>query len=487
MAAGDPRRFLVALSVFLVGVSNAIQWITYSPIVDEVKTFFSVSSGEVDILSSIYMFTYTATVFLSCKSYETFGLRQCLVFVCATNLAGSLLKLLAVYLEHHPSFLLFISQFLNAVAQVFLIATPPLVTAVWFPVPERTMATTLMSVSLGAGVALGMVLPTWFVGPSHQTQRDFADLFWAQFGLAALPFALFVLFVPAGPNAAPSAAAQEKSLGVSAKDDMGKKKPQEEAERTSLVHRSDLPTHGALSIFSTVVDSWRLVRDNRSFMILALAASIEFGIAWAVATVLAQLLKPFGVSESQAGWIGFGNSVSGSIMAPFVAYFVDRHRNYKLPLQVASISFAIVCLLLTVSLHFVTGSGALAISAVSWIVGGIGQNMMIPIMFEFGVELTFPTTETTTSSILMWGGSAMSLVLVAAFGAVLGNNPTQTECLYVFGISAVAASAGACLLCILAPDHRREKFEKCKLASSRKEDERQTSHGHIEGDEASVN
>ena len=451
---GDSRRFVVVSSMFLLGVSNAVQWITYSPLVDEVKSFFNVTSGEVDLLSSIYMFTYVAAVFLSCKSYEIFGLRQCLLFVCATNFIGSVIKLIAVYLWRR-AFLLFISQFFNAIAQVFLIATPPLVTAVWFPAPERTMSTTVMSIAAVAGVAIGLVLPTWFVGPSHQSQDDFANLFWAQFVLAGLPFALFIFFVPVSPKYPPSAAAEEKS---DRSHPRSVNEDPKSAERTQLIHKHQGSRGGTIALFSTIVDSWHLLQDNRPFALLALAASLELGIVWAVATVLAQLLKPFGVSESQTGWIGFGNSVSGAVLAPFVAYYVDRHRNYKLPLQVAGIAIAIMITILTVSLHFV-GSAALAVSAVTWIVCGIAQNMMAPIMFEFGVELTFPTIETTTSSILLWGGSALSLALIAAFGAVLGNNPSQTGSLYVFGLSSLAAFAGAFVLCILVPVHRREMFE----------------------------
>jgi MFS family permease len=450
LASGaDPLRYAALVSYVILGVSNAISWITYSPIVDQVKPFFAVTAGEVDMLSSIYMFTYVSTVFISCKAYESLGLRQCLLFVCATNLAGSALKIIAVYAWRNVA-VLFVSQFLNAVAQVFLIATPPLISAVWFPAAERTMATTIMSLSATVGVALGMVLPTWFVGPSCQGRDDFGKLFLLQLAIAAAPVVLYVFVVPSSPrnhSAKLSRLAPALPTGAVAS----------ESEAAPLVAEHSEPRWG---MFSTVRDVLLLVRGNRAFCLLLLAGSIELGLCWAVATVLAQLLKPFGISEGQTGWIGFGNQIAGTVAAPMAAVAVERYRNYRLPLILAALLFTCLCAAMVAGLRLIHGAeGVLWLCRALWIAGGCGQNMLIPIMFEFGVELTFPVTETTTSSAIMWGGSTLSLVFIAVFGAILGNDPSQREPQVVLVIVTALSLVSVLLFFMIVPVHKRAQHE----------------------------
>jgi MFS transporter, FLVCR family, feline leukemia virus subgroup C receptor-related protein len=477
---GDPWRFFV-LGVYLVhSISNAMQWITYSPIVDEVKAFYRVDSKAVDMLSSIYLIAYVAIVFVSCKVFEVSGLKKGLAVASAFNAAGAALKLVTVYGPRSIQ-ILYVSQALNSITQVFLIATPPLIASEWFLSRERTVATALMSNALNLGVAIGMLMPTLFVKPAHQSAGDFATLYWVEFAICAAPL-IGTIFTPSAPKSAPSLAAARKHNNTiqhqshhSAEED-----PSSVSHRHCSGNDEDhgaetdpiaVPRNGAhdspsvLGVFSTVRDSVTILATHREFVLLCIVCGLQVGVVWSMATVLPQVLKPFGITEGDAGWMGFLNLMTGAFAAPFVGSYVDRSQHYK-PVLLGLMLLTLMCVgALMLGFQYmdtVTAEGqhhVFVMAMVLWSAAGLFQNALLPLFYEFGVELTFPHSESTTAPILAWAGSAFAIGLTQLFGFMLGDVSDAHDAMAVMIVCAVALGASTFVMMFITSDLRRHGFE----------------------------
>ncbi|KAG5487717.1 hypothetical protein LSCM1_08081 [Leishmania martiniquensis] len=537
---GDPWRFVVAPIFCLLSISNAMQWIAFAPIVDEVRAYFNMSATQVNFLATTYVIAYVVIVFLSCKLYEVAGIKMGVLLAAAANALGALLKVIALYAWPNAA-LLYIAQVFNSFTEVLTIATPPLISNRWFPESERMVANTIMSSALNFGCGIGVLIPTFFVGPAKQSKRDFGNFFFFHFGCAALALLLVIFLFPKKPRYAASHVAarqqtceerrlraldhvlhrqhsdeEEERLGnppprrgdgkKRAKDADGSNKNEPLSagvtdvcedcscdgavagnlcandSGAAVVHLTDAiqnaeeesdmeePEVQPVNVFSVLMDCFRECRNNWSFILLTISSAAELGLIWGVATVLPQMLAPYGVSEAISGWIGFLNLVLGTVICPFFMPLVDRYgRRYKLLLCALSVVVVVVLLLLTLLLHFgppVHEDGRYYVAAVFVLWGGVAgicQNFMMPLMFEYVVELTFPMAESTSAPVLTWSACLTNFLLTLIFGEVLTDTPTEERALRTFIGATVVSAIGCMTLFLTKPLTKRTDYEKRQI------------------------
>ncbi|KPA73620.1 putative MFS transporter [Leptomonas pyrrhocoris] len=575
---GDPWRFAVAPIFCLLSISNAMQWIAFSPIVDEVRAFFHMNATQVNFLSTTYVISYVVIVFLSCKMYEVTGIKIGVMIAASANALGALLKIIALYAWPN-AVLLYISQAVCSITEVLTIATPPLISNRWFPENERTVANTLMSSALNFGCGIGVLIPTLFVGPDKAGKKNFGNFFWFHLAYAVLMLLLVIFLFPRKPrfsashvaarqqdheerrmraldnvlhhnntddseeeeeeggnehnngamaatmkkrqqqlkkNEPTSAGLTEPNAGE--QDGQTKEKPTAAAAATKMKKNSKKAKHnhsnGAdrsssaagegnqcisethavdeisgvmqgvdsdteteeepevqpVNVFSVLMDCFREFRHNVSFVLLGIGSAAELGLIWGVATVLPQMLAPYGISEATSGWIGFLNLVLGTVVCPFFMPLVDRFgRRYKLLLCSLAGLVVVVMVLLTLLLHFgpkVEGDSKYYVVVVFVLWGGFAglcQNFMMPLMFEYVVELTFPMAESTSAPVLTWSACLTNFLLTLIFGEVLGNSPTEKEALRTFIGATVVSVIGCIALLLTKPLTKRMDYEKQQI------------------------
>ncbi|ORC93330.1 MFS transporter [Trypanosoma theileri] len=503
---GDPMRFAVGAVFCIISLSNGMQWITFSAIVEEVRVYFNMTAIQVNYLTTTYVIAYVAAVFLSCKLYEITGLRVGILIAALTNAIGTVLKIIALYFWPNM-ILLYIAQVFNSITEILTIATPPLVANRWFPESERMVANTVLSSALNFGCAIGVLLPTFFVTPEKQEKHHFGNLFWFQFGLCGGIFVLAIFLVPARPRYMVSYAAarqqkkEEKRIqalrgmfqhhgtenGLHNEEEPGNiRETETETRREENYDENEEPEAPPTNVFSTVLDALRMLRSNPSFGFLMIASAAELGLIWAVATVLPQCLSPFGVSEVESGWIGFMNLFAGTIVAPFIMPFVERKRRYKTVLLSIAMILTINMSILTLCLAYgppihENRTYYVVVTFLFWGgVAGLCQNFMMPLMFEFVIELTFPMSESTSAPVLTWSACLTNLILTIVFGAVLGNSPSQGDALNVFVGATVVCFIGGLALLAVFPYRRRQEYE---LLMRERDDARLLPVQHGEGEE----
>lgn len=577
----DPWRFAVAPIFVVLSITNAMQWIAFSPIVNEVCDFFNMTPFQVNFLATTYVIAYVAIVFLSCKLYEVTGIKNGVMVAAAANALGSLIKIIALYAWPHSA-LLFVAQVFNSFTEVLTIATPPLIANRWFPENERMVANTIMSSALNFGCGIGVLFPTFFVGPDKDEKRHFGHFFWFHFALCFFVLVMVVFLFPKKPKHAASFAgdrqqtkedermrkarktfqighnssnsnsshdatttdgegademmmtrgrgnmASNSPANHNTNDDIngaefdfttvtksgeatgavagGSKKskkkkaadkkttssnaPEEELTPGSPANAddndNDTDSNAAttttdedievepINVFSVLLDCLREARRNYSFVLLTVAAAAQLGLIWSMATVLPQVLEPYGISESISGWIGFLNLVLGTVICPCMMPLVEKYgRRYKLILCTLGVVLTCNMVLLTLLLNFgpKNADGSVGhdnsyyviVTFVLWGgVSGLCQNFMMPLMFEYVVELTFPMSESTSAPTLTWAACLSNFVLTLIFGAVLTEPVTAQKSLRVFIGATVVTAVGAAAFFFTKPMYRRRDYERLR-------------------------
>ncbi|CCW67217.1 unnamed protein product [Phytomonas sp. Hart1] len=493
---GDPSRWVVLALFCLFSASNAIQWITYAPIAITVKEFFRLSTNEVNLLSTVYMIIFVVGVYFSTTTFEKWGVRQGLIVGSFLNALGSILKV--VYGMQYPGFApLIISQTINSIAQLFVLSTPPVIAAQYFPPPKRAFATNLATTANNLGNAVALFIPPFIVRKG--TAAEFYLLFGLEMVVCVLILGLIFFFVQPprfqGLNktllntktpAAVADSALSGEVGNRLSDQprelaempVGAQEPLHMSSPDNFVNphlRDDpfgckkAPQQGAGSWFAVLGEDFvqevinvgrtigKLCRTS-DFLFLFGAFSISMGSVWTYASVLSQVLYPFGVSAQLAGIASAMNVVAGTISSFFVCAWVDRKRRYKYPIIICLTGALLSCLgLLILMIRAPSPSSIMNVLSTTFvIVAGVFQITTIPICFEFAMEISFPLQESVPGSMLMAGANLSSLILVTASSYILGDDdPTKRTAVNVI-IMIVSISVVGALL-VLPP---REKLNR---------------------------
>lgn len=199
----DPNRWIVLIIFSFYSFSNAIQWVTFAPIASNVTAYFHLNTYELNMLSMIYMIIFVLGVFLTCTTFESWGVRKGVLIGSFLNALGAVLKFApALYFPSYTSII--IPQTLNSAAQLFVLSTPPLLAAQYFPPHRRTFATAVASTANLLGNAVALLVPPLIV--NQPDRHQFEILFGIQMTLCVAIFFSVIFFLSPPQYASPTAA-----------------------------------------------------------------------------------------------------------------------------------------------------------------------------------------------------------------------------------------------------------------------------------------
>lgn len=124
------KRWVMMILLSTLSLLNAYQWIQYSSINNIIAKFYTVGTAAVDWTSMMYMVAYVIFIFPGTWLLEKRGLRVGLLLASMLNCAGAWVKVPSARPDLYWVTLL--GQCLSAVAQVFIMGSPPKLAAVWF-------------------------------------------------------------------------------------------------------------------------------------------------------------------------------------------------------------------------------------------------------------------------------------------------------------------------------------------------------------------
>ncbi len=354
----------VVLGVFMfVNLTIQTLWIAYAPISGPAAQFYGVSDLQIGLLAMSFMIAFIPLSIPVAWVIDTFGFRVAVsIGVMLMGVFGILRGVVGA------NYTLVLWNTIGiAVAQPFLLNAWTKVPANWFALEERATAVGLVTLANLLGTALGMVLTPVLIEtlPIPTVQLIYG-------GIAAFSALLFVILAREKPPTPPCPPGQE--------------------------------------VRALMLDGLKHTLTVSPFWFVLLVSFIGLGIFNGVTTWVESIIRPRGFTPTDAGTLGALMILGGVIGAVVIPSFSDKQRKRQRYLFLA-FAGALPGL---AGITFATSPALLFASA---FVMGFFLVSAMPISMQYAAEVTHPTPEGTSNSLIQLFGQA-SVVFVYVMEAL---------------------------------------------------------------------
>ncbi|XP_052121526.1 uncharacterized MFS-type transporter C09D4.1 isoform X3 [Frankliniella occidentalis] len=415
------RRWLMLALFSVTSMANAAHWIMYAIIANIATRYYNVSDMAINWTSIVFMAAYVPLVFPASWIIEKKGLRVAVLLGCSLMCAGSWLKVVSAAPDRFD--IAFIGQTIIGVAQMFTLGVPGRLAAVWFGAKEVSFACAVGVFGNQLGIALGFLIPPAMVGNHEDLEQITADLKVLYYVFAAVPTAVLVLLVlffekrpPVPPSLAQAALLkqqQHQSNGATNGHQTKSQPSQAEEGVPGKAKSARGDSHYARTI--------KQLLTNPSYLLLILGYGMNVGTFYAVSTLLNQIiLAKFPLAENpsaneDAGRVGLTMVLMGVLGSIAGGLVLDTWHKFK----ETTIVIYILAVLGMVAFTFSVSSSNMVLVYVTAGFLGFFTTGYVPVGYEFGAELTYPHSESTSVGLLNAAGESIGIVLVLGAGEVL--------------------------------------------------------------------
>ncbi|XP_048585396.1 solute carrier family 49 member 4 isoform X2 [Nematostella vectensis] len=294
-------------------------------------------------------------------------------------------------------------QFILMLGSPVSLGAPPSISATWFPPSERNTATAIATLAAYLGIALSFAIAPVMapmVGPSgnstmsrangttfmnvtytdndkEEMRSGIRNFMLLELVVSGILFLMILVYFPSRPPIPPSLRSVKETPKY--KDGLG-----------------------------------RLLR-NGSYWLLAVVFAISFGVYFGWLAVFALAVKPFGIGETKAGWLGCAGTMAGITSGIILARCADYVQHYtKNILMVLFLGTSLAQLFFSMTCSELIPYSEIVLFA-SIIVGGLFFNGTTPLMFELAMECVYPVAEGITAVLLLVAGNVIYLAFQVAF------------------------------------------------------------------------
>jgi MFS family permease len=376
----------VVLAVFMfINLTIQILWITYAPITGPAAAFYGVSDLQIGLLAMSFMIAFIPLSIPVSWVIDRYGFK---IAVSIGAVLMGVFGLLRGFAGADYSLVLW-STIGIAAAQPFLLNAWTTVPAKWFPSEERATAVGMVTLANLVGTALGMV-----VTPILTETISIPQVQWIYGGLAAFSAVLFVLLAREAPPTPPGPAGSEAR--------------------------------------ALMLDGLKHAFTVKSFWLYLFVSFIGLGIFNGVTTWVENIIRPRGLTPTDAGTLGALMLAGGVLGAVIIPPFSDRKRKRQ-PFILFGLLLAIPGL---AGVTFATSSWLLFISAFAM---GFFLVSTSPIGMQYAAEVTHPTPEGTSNGLIQLFGQA-SVVFVYILEALKTPDGSFTPALLLaIGLLVISA------------------------------------------------
>ena len=456
-SAGEHRttrsRFWVLFVYCLLAICQACSWNVFGPIYPATyKAFPSWTPGYLNWVINSANIMFGISLYPISVGVRRWGARRTTLFCALMVSVSALVRCIPLADGPAHQTMMVLSMLCNGAGGAWLNFGGPLLSELWFPQSERTMATSLASVCAYAGGALGFLVGPALVGqPSvsttHAAARAAMDrLFYLEAAVCVASALCCVAHFPDQPKHPPSEAAAAKRKAAALEREAATAAPRGSEEAGD----ADVKAAGGLrAYFSPSVGA-------RKYWVLSIAMGIPLGVSQGWGSVLYPCLEPLDFSEQEAAWLGFLQTMAGCAASVAVGALLDRFagRLKLVAVLVTGIATAAYTLFCANAAGYMPLShpSSIAFAYVTAITGGCAFNISVPLLFELIME-----------SVFGWGeeglGSMMTVFINTAmqvfFLVVLASSDPDASKLWTAW--ATAGSMGICCvgLLFLRVEYRR--------------------------------
>lgn len=415
-------RFIISILYLLAAVINSVMWVCVSPIQTDLKEIYGLSLFLVNLGGSlIYLILYIPMSFVSNYIIDEKGIRTAIVF-------GSLLTIIGLFVRTfcRDGFIwICIGQVLGAIGAPCILNTPQKISASWYGPDGRAMSTTLLSLGAPIGVGAGFFMSGFFVkdgAKGDEGKEQVYDLMWTTFLYGTIFLLPCIFLMREKPATPPSAGAAKEKLNYK--------------------------------------DSLTQLAANPNFKIFLFGVAFFWGTYSSLATIMNPLIKPLGYSSQISGYYGGLVLVTGMIGSIGCGIYVGMTKKYKETLVIlAGLSTSVLIILLVLNAWF---DEAHPIITGFWIsLYGFFTTPMLPIIFEFCCEITFPVAEANAGGLTYMVTQAMGICGTLVANIFLGKeNPVRNDSIIAFLILIAMQTTGLVAISRTKEDLRRSDYEK---------------------------
>ncbi|XP_059177517.1 solute carrier family 49 member 4-like [Physella acuta] len=409
------RRWYILVLFSLYAFSQNAVWNTWGPISTSSEEAFGWTDSTIAWLNNWGPVAYIMFGLLFPWLLQVKGLRWAVLPSMFLVVLGCACRVITSE-PGAGTILIHIGQFLNGVAGPVGMGAIPTLSSQWFPPKERVTAT---SISVCISV----------VG-------------------SALPFVLGPVLVPTGPPKAANGTTTTSPLSttnafLSDQNEYLFELPNVTASRVSqerkeimrymyyecgwsalifiliLIYFPSKPPHPPCPSATVVRDKywtgmWSL-KSKGYFVLLSVIYGISLGVINCWASVLNVNLNAINVSESEAGWIGFyatlASAAGSMLIGRFGDIFARRMTLFILVMYILGAGCFVVFTLVLIKV--IPYSDVLLYATV---IGGNGLiNAAVPMIYELGCELAYPTSEGAANGFLTYLNNMGGLFFLAVF------------------------------------------------------------------------
>lgn len=295
-----------------------------------------------------------------------------------------------------------VGQILIGLAQPFVLAAPTHYSELWFSPAGRVSATAVASLANPFGGALGQL-----INPFLATTPSAIPSMTLYVGIISSIATVPSFFLPA--------------------------KPPTPSSPSSIHPRPNM--RRTISLLS----------KNLNFHLLLIAFATYVGLFNSLASLLTQMLTPYGFSETESGIAGALLIVAGLIAAAIASPLVDRSRKH---LTFIKILVPVSAACFVAFIWAPPARTALAPYLILPFLGAASFSLM-PVALEWVVEITFPAGPEASSTVCWAGGNLLGVVFILISDALKagddGNPPHNMQRALVFQALVALAAVPAAL------------------------------------------
>ncbi len=371
-----PYRWVVLVVFMFINLTIQTLWISYAPITSIASEFYGVSELRIGLLAMTFMLAFIPLSIPVAYVIDTFGFRKAVsigavimgIFGIVRGLAGANYNLVLW------------STVAIAVAQPFLLNAWTKMPANWFSIEQRATAVGLITLSNLVGTALGLVLT-----PILVEQISISNIQLIYGGFAAFSAVLFISLAREKPPTPPCPPGMEAR--------------------------------------ALMLDGLKHAFKVRPFWYYLAVSFIGMGIFNGITTWVESIIRPRGFSPTDAGTLGALMLVGGLLGAVIIPPFSDKQHKRQRYLM---LGFALAIPGL-VGLTYAQSLPVLFASAFSLGFFLVSAN---PVGMQYVAEITYPTPEGTSNSLIQLFGQA-SVVFVYVMEALKTGDGSFTPSLWL--------------------------------------------------------
>ncbi|ETK81875.1 hypothetical protein L915_12664 [Phytophthora nicotianae] len=412
------KWFMLGILSVLSAVNQTICY-SYAPIATIVEERWG-HLLPAETLITIFFVSYLPCSFIGSWIMDQKSLAYGVLLGGLLQAVGASLRYLACFLTPVGElYVTLIGQLIASLAMPFMVNSPPLFSANWFPPSKRAAST---SVALNAN-ALGTALVYMTAPFLVHSGDDIPDwnLYVALLSIGSCVVAM--LFFRSKPTTSVN-----------------------EFSTSKLDYKYDWR-------------QWWTAFSHTGFWHTIVAFSLAECIVNALSALLDEFLSVTTFSKTQIGFIGAAFIVSSLVGGQLVSQKVDKMRNHK--------TVSLVCLLLTavsIGLFQLVPKVKVQATLMSLLVLGAVLGPIQPIVLELGVECSYPTSEATVAALQQLCGNLLSAIAVPGLSALQHMHTEDHAIMRDFftspeGVMVILTIATFVVFCLFKGKYKRSAHE----------------------------